>query len=181
MVGKLSAAIFCASLPFMIAGAMAQGAKKPEEPKAPTGPLRTEQTAFDSWVVTCREMVGDKNSKRCSASLQIVEPQSKQVAFVWTLGKTPEGVPTGVLITPTGLNLSKGLELKMGTGAVRKLSFVACDPASCEATMPLDESVLRDARTGDAATATIIAKDGRAITFDIVNKGFDKALQAIRS
>ena len=124
--------------------------------------------------------MADKSSRRCSATLQIVEPNSKQVAFIWTIGKTPEGVLTGVFATPTGVNITRGLELKLGTAAVRKLSFVSCDPARCEVTMPLDESVLRESRTSDAAVATIVAKDGRTITFDIVNKGFEKALIGVR-
>lgn len=148
---------------------------------APDRSVRTERSVFDSWITTCQEVVGDAKSKRCSAVLSIVEDQSKRVAFVWTIGKNAVGVPTAVLTTPTGVNLQNGLELKIGKGKPRKLAFSACDATSCEVVMPLDEGVLRDARTGDDASASITMKDGRTVQFSIINKGFDKALAAIRS
>lgn len=148
---------------------------------APDGPVRTERSVFGSWVATCQEVVGDSKSKRCSAVLSIVEEQSKRVAFLWAIGKNAAGVPTAVFTTPTGVNLVKGLELQLGKGKPRMLTFAACDATSCEAVMPLDESVLRDARNNDDASATITMKDGRTVRFSIVNKGFEKALAAVRS
>jgi invasion protein IalB len=150
-------------------------------PVATENSVRTERTVFDSWVLTCQQVVGNPKSKRCSATLSIVEEQSKQVAFLWTIGKNAAGAPTAVLTTPTSINLTNGLELKIGKGAARKLSFWSCDANSCEAVMPLDEGVLKEARTGDDASATITMRDGRTVRFSIINKGFERAVAAVRS
>jgi invasion protein IalB len=152
-----------------------------QAPATAESSIRTERTVFDSWIVTCQEVVGDAKSRRCSAALSIVEEQSKRVAFVWLMGKNAAGAPTAVFTTPTGVNLVNGLDLRIGKGKPRRLSFSACDATSCEAVMPLDEGVLRDARTGDDASASITMKDGRTVQFSIINKGFDKALAAVRS
>jgi invasion protein IalB len=150
------------------------------QPTAPEGPVRTERTVFESWVATCQEVVGDPKSKRCSAVLSILEEQSQRVAFLWTIGRNAAGAPTAVFTTPTGINLLNGLDLQIGKGKPRKLAFAACDANSCEAVMPLDESVLRDARASEEASATITMKDGRTVRFSIINKGFEKAFAAVR-
>lgn len=143
--------------------------------------VRTERTILDSWVLTCQEVVGDTKSKRCSAVLSIVEEKSKQVAFLWTIGKNAAGAPTAVFTTPTGINLTNGLELTIGKGKPRKLAFWSCEASSCEAVMPLDEAVVKEARSGEEAVATVTMRDGRTVRFNIVNKGFDRAVAAIRS
>ena len=143
--------------------------------------VRTERTVLESWVLTCQEVVGDAKSKQCSAVLSIVDEKSKQVAFLWTIGKNASGAPTAVFTTPTGINLTNGLEVKIGKGKPRKLAFWSCEANRCEAIMPLDEAVVKEARTGDDAVATITMRDGRTVRFNIVNKGFDKAVAAIRS
>ena len=143
--------------------------------------MRTERTIFDSWVLTCQEVVGDAKSRRCSAVLSIVEEQSKQVAFLWTIGRNAAGAPTAVFTTPTGLNLTNGLDLTIGKGKPRKLAFSACDASSCEAVMPLDEGVLKEARSSEEAVASITMRDGRTVRFNIINRGFDRAVAAIRS
>lgn len=152
-----------------------------QAPTASEGAVRTERTVLDSWVLTCQEVVGDAKSKRCSATLSIFEEQTKHVAFLWTIGKNAAGAPTAVLTTPTSINLTSGLELKIGKGAARKLAFWSCDANSCEASMPLDEGLLKDARTGDDASATIVMRDGRTVRFSIINRGFERAVAAVRS
>jgi invasion protein IalB len=159
----------------------AGGAQTQTAQPAPEGPLRTERTIFDSWVLTCQEVVGDAKSRRCSAVLSIVEEQSKQVAFLWTIGRNAAGAPTAVFTTPTGLNLTNGLDLTIGKGKPRKLVFSACDASSCEAVMPLDEGVLKEARSSEEAVASITMRDGRTVRFNIINRGFDRAVAAIRS
>jgi invasion protein IalB len=179
LLGALSApALSQTSKP---APANAREQPKPQAPAVTDGPIRMERTVFDSWVVTCQEVVGDAKSKRCSAVLSIVEEQSKRVAFLWAIGKNGAGALTAVFTTPTGINLSNGLDLQIGKGKPRKLPFTACDATSCEAVMALDESVLREARASDDASATITMKDGRMVRFSIINKGFAKALAAVRS
>lgn len=157
------------------------GAGGAQAQAAPEGPVRTERTIFDSWVLTCQEVVGDAKSRRCSAVLSTVEEQSKQVAFLWTIGRNAAGAPTAVFTTPTGLNLTNGLDLTIGKGKPRKLAFSACDASSCEAVMPLDEGVLKEARSSEEAVASITMRDGRTVRFNIINRGFDRAVAAIRS
>lgn len=169
------------SLPALAQNNQPRNTTVTQAPAAAEGPVRTERTVLDSWILTCQEVVGDAKSRRCSATLSIIEEQSKQVAFLWTIGKNAAGAPTAVLTTPTAINLTSGLELRIGKGAVRKLAYWSCDANSCEASMPLDEGLLKDACTGEDASATIVMRDGRTVRFSIINKGFERAVAAVRS
>jgi invasion protein IalB len=144
--------------------------KQDREPPRPAGPQRIETVIYDSWRVICRDIVGVKGKKNCSAMLQVVEPKQKQVVFTWVLGYDNKGTLTAVFQTPVGVQLLRGLELKLGTAQARKVSFITCSSRVCEA-------VTMSAPT---AVATAYAMNGRGVQFNINMKGFDKAIEALQ-
>jgi invasion protein IalB len=82
--------------------------------------------------------------------------------------------------SPAGLSLGKGLELKLGTGAVRRLNYVACDPQRCEASIAMDDALVKEATAAPSATITIYSRNETALTINVASlKGIDKALGAI--
>jgi invasion protein IalB len=165
-------------------------AAAPAAPAAPTGPVRTETQTFDTWTVTCREVVGSKGKKACAATLALarVENNQRQVFGAWVIGRNNEGVLTTVLQTPifrtqtasAGVLISKGVELKLGNGAVRKLDYVACEPQRCDSSLPMDDAMVKEAVSAPGATITLYNKSGASLTINVPSiKGIDKALAAI--
>ena len=106
--------------------------------------MRTETITYNNWTVTCRE-VGGQPKRNCSAVMQAVDQNRKQVVLTWIFGHTPEGALTTVLRTPTGVLIQRGVELRVGDTTPRKLNYVNCDQQQCEATLPMDEVFVRDA------------------------------------
>ena len=158
--------------------AAAKQAAAPAQPAAPAGPVRVETFLQDSWTVSCQEMAtGPK--KTCSATLQVVDDK-RQVLFGWVIGKTPEGVLTGVFQTPTGTLVQRGVELKIGNATTpRKANYVACTNQRCEASLPLDDAFIKEASASPTALAAVYLVDGRTVNYKLNTKGFDKAVAAI--
>jgi invasion protein IalB len=165
-------------------------AAAPAAPAAPTGPVRTETTTFDTWTVTCREVVGGKAKKTCAAQMTLarVENNQRQVFGAWVIGRNNEGALFTVLQTPIfrtqtsspGILISKGVEFKLGNGAVRKIDYVACEPQRCEASIPMDDAMVKEAVGAPNASITLYNKDGTALTINVPSiKGIDKALAAV--
>jgi invasion protein IalB len=150
-----------------------------QEAAAPASPPRTETVTYDSWTVTCRDTVDAKTKKVCSGMLQIADQKSGQVLLVWIIGRNTEGALLSVLRSPTGVLVQNGVELKIGGGAVRKLSYTSCDARQCEASVPMDEALSRDASAAQEAVITIYVSDGRGVSFNVPLKGADKAIAAL--
>lgn len=140
--------------------------------------MRTETITYGNWTVTCRE-VGGQAKRNCSAVMQAIDQNRKQVVLTWIFGHTPEGSLVTVLRTPTGVQLQRGVELKIADTAPRKLTYVNCDQQQCEATAPMDAVFVRDASGAQNATAVIVAKTGQTININMSLTGFDKAAAAV--
>jgi len=156
------------------------GKQDREQPAGPSGPQRIETVIYDSWRVICRDVVGVKDKKNCTAILQVAEPKQKRVVFTWVLGYDNKGTLTAVFQTPVGVQLLRGLELKLGQAQVRKVSYITCSSRVCEAVTPMNAVLLKEAMTSKTATATAYAMNGRGVQFNMNMKGFDKAIEALQ-
>jgi invasion protein IalB len=165
----------------------AQQQQQQQPQQQPSVPTRTETITYDNWVVTCREPVGASPPKKtCSAMLQLIDQRNNQrtVLLTWIIARNNEGGLISLLQTPTGIqggiSITKGVELKIGNTAARKLTYVACAVQRCEATTPMDAAVLRDWTSGTSATAIIHTANDRAVNINnIPITGIDKAISAI--
>jgi invasion protein IalB len=148
---------------------------------APVVPQRSERTVQDSWTINCVQMKTSDPKKTCSAIMQVAEPKNRRVVFAWVIGRTPDGVMTSVFQTPTRVLLQKGVELKLGNAAPHKADFVVCSNQSCEASLPMNDAVIREAMAaaGGNAVATVTVANGQAVNFTMPIKGIDKVLAAI--
>jgi invasion protein IalB len=159
---------------------------------ATSAPARTETMVFDSWKVACQRSAGDSARRICSAilSLHRVEQNKRQFLGAWIIGRNKEGVLMTALQAPmfqtrtssAGIHIRKGVEFKLGTGTTRTLPYAACEPQRCEALMPMDQAMVREALNAADATITIYNRDGAALNINVPSiKGIDKALAAMGS
>jgi invasion protein IalB len=148
-------------------------------PAAPPIPTRTEILNFDGWTVTCSEFADGPRTKRCSALLQILQQNTGQVVFTWSVGLDERKQLIAVMQTPTGVAILPGVELRIGKSQPQKIPFASCEPNRCIATMSVDGNLLREMTTAATAEAVIQAAQGNIVQFNIQLKGFDRAYAAL--
>lgn len=143
------------------------------------GPQRSETIVHDSWTTTCIDH-GDPKAKVCSATLQIIEKQNRQVLFAWVIGRT-NGVLTSFFQTPTGVQIQRGVDLKLGDFKPRNANYVICVTQRCEAAISMDGALVKEAMKSldGNAVASITLVDGRTVNFTMPLKGLDKALAVV--
>jgi len=151
-------------------------------PAASAPPERTERIVQDGWTINCAQPKANDPRKLCSAVLQVVEEQNRRVVFAWVIGKTPDGALTTVFRTPTGVQLQRGVDIKFGSSNVRRAEFVICNQQGCEAVIPMDDVMIREATAAldTNAVATVIIADGRGVNFTMPLKGIDKVFSTVR-
>jgi invasion protein IalB len=147
---------------------------------APTAPVHTDTTVYDSWTVTCQETGPGKTGKSCSAVLRAREQKSNKVVLLWIIAFSPEGKMMTDVRIPSGVLIQKGLELAIGEGKAHVIPFVSCDPQGCEAATPFDDAMIREGNGAAEAKVTVYAKNGQQVSFPLGIKGFDKAISALR-
>jgi len=177
---NLNPMIFAQQQPRPPARPPAAPAQPAAQAPATPQPQRTERVTYDAWTLTCTQ-TGNDPKKICSAILQVAEQQNQRVVFAWLIGRTPEGALTTVFRTPTGVQIQKGVELKLGTASSRRANFVICNQQSCEASLTMDDGVVREAvsSVGANGVATLTIADGRQINFTMPLKGIDKVIAAM--
>jgi len=148
--------------------------------QAPTEiPTRTEILNFENWAVTCNEFAAAPRAKRCSALLQILQQNTNQVVFTWTLAFDERKQLIAVMQTPTGVIIPPGVELRVGKIPAQKIPFTSCDPGRCIATATVDANLVREMTTSPTAEAVIQGSQGNTVQFNIQMKGFDRAYAAL--
>jgi invasion protein IalB len=143
-------------------------------PPAPV-PHRTEILRFDNWTLTCNEFTEGAKKRVCTAQLHVTQQKSNTVLLAWTVGLDNENHPVSVIQTPTGVSIAPGIELRLGKAAVRKMPFVSCEPSRCTASIPVDNTLVRDITAAASADVVIYAPNGSGVKFNFPLKGFDKA------
>jgi invasion protein IalB len=147
---------------------------------APQIPTRVEILNFDNWAVTCNEFADGPRTKRCSALLQILQQNTNQTVFTWTVGIDEHKQLVAVIQTPTGVTIAPGVELKVGKLPVQKIPFASCEPGRCVATMTVDTNLAKEMSTSPTAEAIIQGSQGNTVQFNIQLKGFDRAYMALK-
>ncbi len=146
-----------------------------QTPTPPQIPTRTEILNFENWAVTCNEFADAPRAKHCSALLQILQQNTNQIVFTWTVAMDDHKQLVAIMQTPTGVVIPPGVELKVGKLPAQKIPFASCDPGRCIATAPVDANLVREMTTSPTAEAIIQGSQGNTVQFNIQMKGFDRA------
>jgi invasion protein IalB len=161
-------------------GATAASPAEPGPPPAPPPvPTRTEILNFDNWAVTCNEFAEGPKPRICSAQLRIMQENTAQVVFSWTIAVDDSKQLVTIMQTPTGVAIAPGVELRVGKAAPHKIPFASCETGRCVATLAMDPVLLRELAAAPAAEAVIEGSRGNSVRFNIQMKGFDRAYAAL--
>jgi invasion protein IalB len=156
-----------------------QQQQQQQQQQAPAAPQRTEILSFDNWSVTCAEFEGAKRPS-CNATLRVTQGKSRQVVFAWTIATAGNAKLSSALVTPTGVRVDQGIEIRFGKGKPRKVGYTTCDAQRCTGALTMDEAIVKEAAASGQAEATIQAVDGRSIKFTFPVKGVDRAVAHLR-
>lgn len=152
-------------------------------PSAPAGPVKTETTNFEGWVLTCQEgppAAGAKTGKKaCWGLLRVTDAQSKRVVVVWKIGRDGKDVPTIAITTPTGVLVRDGVDLMLGQNS-RKLAYQWCNANECEASLAYDQALANELSAAKEATIAFRLQDGRQLNVKVAVSGADKVLAGLR-
>lgn len=165
--------------PAQNAPAQQQEAPQPPQPSEGQRPVRTETRTFDYWSVNCAEFENPKTT-RCAATLQVVQQKTNQVIFAWTIAAGDDRKLVGSIVTPSGVLITPGIEMKLGKANVRRVGFTSCAPNQCVGTVAIDDAIAREGAQAETAEATVRSLDGRAVTFTFPMKGMDRAVAQLR-
>lgn len=176
--------LIIAVLGLVPASASAQAQQTPAAaPAAPAGPVKTETTPFDQWVLTCQEQppaAGAKTGKKiCWATMQVTDSKTSRVVLVWRLGRDAKDAPTVAVTTPTGVTIPDGVTIALGKSS-RRLDYQRCSPSECEAAGPYDQAFANELAGNGEATVTFRLLDGRQASIKVSTKGADKVLAGLK-
>ena len=147
-------------------------------PPAPQPQSPADVSIHDRWVVSCR--TGTDAKKDCSAALRIVN-SDQQLMILWEISRGPKGSLVASMQTPTGVQVQKGVDLKVGAAAVSKLDYAACASQNCVARGAINDSQLGKMAAVEEMTITIHAADNRDVNFKFPMKGLSQAVADVRS
>jgi invasion protein IalB len=158
----------------------AQAPAAPAQPQAEAAPpaqvpTRTEILNFENWVVTCNEFGEGARTRVCSALLRLINQNTKQIVFTWTIALDNNKQWITVMQTLTGVAIPPGVELRVGKAAPHKIPYASCDTGGCIATSVMDTNLVREMTTTPTAEAVIQSNQGTAVPYNIQMKGFDRA------
>jgi invasion protein IalB len=113
-----------------------------------------ETTNFQGWTVTCTPVGQGGQPRTCMAQMGVLKSkEDPRPILMMNIAKTG-GAATLIVQTPTTVDLTPGVNLQIGNGAPRHLTYVSCEPALCTAAIPLDDALAQELAAAPKAVAT---------------------------
>lgn len=161
---------------------------RPSTPPSPAPPpqaapaQRTEILSFDNWQVTCQDATATTR-KTCSAALQLAQQQSggtRNVVFSLVLALDGQQRLMALIQTPTGINLTSGIELTLGQRPVRRIAYTSCEPQRCDALVQMDDAFQRELASAEQGGVVVTGTNGQQVRFELQLRGAARALALVR-
>lgn len=133
--------------------------------------------AHGGWRVRCP--VPRAAGSRCVAVLRIDQKDTGRSVIAWSVTIGKAGVPVALLETPTGVQLSSGIEIKLGNAPARRIPYLNCLPARCTAVTAMDAAFVKDMIATNQANIKITVANGKNLDLGVPLVGFSEALAAV--
>lgn len=152
-----------------------------QTPQSPPQPTKTEILTIEAWRVTCSEYAQEaKKARTCIATTQAVNKENGQAVLTWNLGIASDGTPISALVTLTGVSISKGVDLKIGSNPLHKLTYSTCEPNHCTLQTLIDQGLRKELLSSEKAEITVYGSTGATMTAAMSIKGIDRVLSFIK-
>lgn len=138
---------------------------------------------YGSWIVKCQSQAVEKNQPQVQQCEMVQEHfQSENGKRVLAISvRTEEGNATLTFVTPFGLLLSAGIELRLLDQSLVKSEFKTCLPVGCIAitSMPLEEIKTLSQET--ELRVMMVTIDNQVLVTKVPLDGFASALNRLSS
>ena len=139
---------------------------------------RTAKARYGEWEMRCETPPGAAR-EQCYLSQSISPEERPNITLVVIVLKTADGKSRLLrVIAPLGVQLSKGLGLKIDDGEIGHAPFARCLPNGCFAEVDMDDKLIDQLSAGKTATLIIfqIPEEGVGIPMPLAGfrEGFDK-------
>jgi invasion protein IalB len=148
----------------------------PIEHAAAQGAVRS---VHNDWQIRCDTPPGAQG-EQCALIQSVTAEDRANVGLTVIVLKTPDQKSRLMrVIAPMGVLLPSGLGLKVDQADVGRAGFVRCLPNGCVAEVVMDETLLKQMRTGETATFIIFQTPEEGIGFPMSLKGFGDGLDKL--
>ena len=164
-----------AETPKLDLGAATKPAAAPK-PAAPAANSGSGPTTHGAWQVECQPQVGCAMAQigKDDAGTPILEMVVRKLeAPLEADGRTAVAVID--FITPLGVVLVSGLELKIDAGKGEVAPFQICTEQGCLVREPVDQALIDRLKKGNNAKVTVVAANQGEVTATISLIGYTKA------
>jgi invasion protein IalB len=133
---------------------------------------------FENWTLICDENF--ENQQRICNVTQVIETQTGQLVFSWSLAATQEGKPYMILRTAPVAKSDGLISLKFeGRSEPVDVQFDGCNEQVCVGMLPVGPIMREQIAKEAAPTISYPTTDGRIISLTATLKGLSSAVEAI--
>jgi invasion protein IalB len=141
----------------------------PGGPAAAQGVVRS---VFNDWQIRCDTPPGAQG-ETCALIQSVTAEDRANVGITVIVLKTADQKSRLMrVVAPMGVLLPSGLGLKIDQMDVGRAGFVRCLPSGCVAEVVMDDTLIKQMRTGTTATFIIFQTPEEGIGFPMSLKGF---------
>jgi invasion protein IalB len=133
---------------------------------------------FENWTLICDENL-EAREKVCNVT-QIIEDQTGQMAFSWSLAATKDGKPYMVLRTAPHAKSDGLVSLKFdGRNEPVEIHIDGCNEAVCVGMLPVGPIMREQISKNATPTISYMTADGKTVSVTATLKGLSTAVQTI--
>jgi len=139
---------------------------------APAAAQGVVRSVFNDWQIRCDTPPGAQG-KQCALIQSVTAEDRANVGITVIVLKTADQKSRLMrVVAPMGVLLPSGLGLKIDQMDVGRAGFVRCLPTGCVAEVVMDDTLIKQLRTGTTATFIIFQTPEEGIGFPMSLKGF---------
>jgi invasion protein IalB len=139
---------------------------------APALAQGTVKSVHADWQIRCDTPPGAQ-SEQCALIQSVTAEDRPNVGLTVIVLKTADQKSRLMrVLAPLGVLLPSGLGLKIDKADIGRAGFVRCLPNGCVAEVVMDENLVKQLRTGQAATFIIFQTPEEGIGIPLSLKGF---------
>jgi invasion protein IalB len=137
------------------------------------------RSVHNDWQVRCDTPPGAQG-EQCALMQSVTAEDRANVGITVIVLKTADAKSRLMrVVAPMGVLLPSGLGLKIDQADVGRAGFVRCLPNGCVAEVVMDETLIKQMRTGQTATFIIFQTPEEGIGFPMSLKGFGEGFDKL--
>ena len=137
------------------------------------------RSVHNDWQIRCDTPPGAQG-EQCALIQSVTAEDRANVGLTVIVLKTADAKSRLMrVVAPMGVLLPSGLGLKIDQADVGRAGFVRCLPNGCVAEVVMDETLIKQMRTGQTATFIIFQTPEEGIGFPMSLKGFGEGFDKL--